>query len=118
MSCESPQREYARTFADVGTLIAITELNGFVYTRGRARGHSSAESTYVYALLLNAELRRRWSRHALLSVKVDLHGRVTARIEDLFVGTDSGTRYRGKGREEKTFLTGVNFSDGHGGCGG
>ena len=46
-------------------------------------------------------------------MKVNLHGRVTAGVEDLLVRL--GTYNRGNGERGATFLAGVDFGDGHGG---
>ena len=118
VSRENHKGRYARTFSDIGGLVAIAELDGFVYTGGRARGHSSAVATYMHHCCHTLSYAVGDKRHALLSVKVDLNGRVTARVEDLFDGAESGMYHRGRGGEGKTFLTGVNLVDGHGGCGG
>jgi hypothetical protein len=48
VSRENRKGGYARTFSDIGVLVAIAELDGFVYTGGRARGHSSAVATYMH----------------------------------------------------------------------
>ena len=93
----------------------VRRLHVHQWTRQRAQQHDSD----LYAPESDDELRHRRERRTLLCVKVDLHGRVAAGVVDLYVTADSGTCYRDRDGEKKTFLTGVNFSDGHGGgCGG
>jgi hypothetical protein len=41
-----------RTLSNIGVLVTIAELDGFVYTSGRAGGYGSPVATYVRCYML------------------------------------------------------------------
>ena len=102
----------ARTLADVVGLVAVTELNSLVHTGRRARGDRSAEAAYTVSK--RCFLCTMQTTRTLLSVEINLDGRVAARVEDLS-GADVYQPHTILGNSQCIYLTSYDLGDGHGG---